>query len=57
MRGTISHGLLRWKLEMHTTFENRLYQSFQKKIFSERNAGFFGYSVTDIKLIKGFEFE
>ena len=22
--GTISRGLLRWKVEMHTTFENRL---------------------------------
>ena len=25
MRGTISRGVLRWKLEMHMTFENRLY--------------------------------
>ena len=25
MRGTISRGLLTWKLEMHMTFENRLY--------------------------------
>ena len=24
MRGTISRGLLRWKLEMHMTFEDRL---------------------------------
>ena len=24
-RGTISQGSLRWKLEMHTTFENKLY--------------------------------
>ena len=23
-RGTISRGLLRWELQMHTTFENRL---------------------------------
>ena len=26
MRGMISRGLLRWKLEMHIMFENRLYQ-------------------------------
>ena len=26
MRGTISRGLLRWKLEMHMTFEKRFKQ-------------------------------
>ena len=30
MRGTISRGLLMWKLEMYMTFENRLYNAMTK---------------------------
>ena len=33
MRGTISHRLLRWKLEMHMTFENRLSLRFKVNVF------------------------
>ena len=34
MRGTISRGLLRWKLEMHIKFENRLYYTFYRNTFT-----------------------
>ena len=29
MRGMISCGLQKWKLEMHMTFENRLYHDLE----------------------------
>ena len=35
MRGTISRGLLRWKLEMRMTFENRLY-CYREKLEGEK---------------------
>ena len=43
MRRTISHGLLRWKLEMHMTFENRLYP----------NAYFFSKKHYEISITRG----
>ena len=45
MRDMTSRGLLKWKLKMHITLENRLYLNFRKMEGTMEKIGYYYYFV------------